>query len=228
MEDKTRGRQVKKISENLILRTACAFAIAFAIAGAAYRFTAVFMRHEPCQAYIVLTVGTIFYAVMGGGALLSIRVKLQPDQRGLSSFLQASIVCGVAFLIPTIIIHWYSSAYGFFTFQAVGIAHTLRFAFMGACIGGLLGSYEKNWQLIIWLAVVGAIGFSIQGIMTQSPDTVMNQWGFLAIKFDFAVMYLVSFAIRGAIAGMVGGALMGWVLRNHRENQSRAQEMSEV
>lgn len=207
---------MRKIGENLILRTACAFAIAFSIPRGVVSFTAAFMHYDPYQVYAVLMVGTIFYAVMGGLALLAIRVKLQSNQWGLSSFLQASSVCGLAFFIPTALIHWSEIN---FTLQSVAIANTLRSAFMGACIGGLLGSYERNWRLLIWLTIVGAIGFSIQGLMTQSPDTYLNRWGFLAINFGFPIMSLVSFSIRGAITGMVGGALMGWILRKHKENQ---------
>jgi hypothetical protein len=217
---------VRKISENLILRSACAFAIAFAIAGAPHGFAAAIMLRESYRVPAVLTVGAISYAVMGGLALISIRVKLRPNEWTLSSFLQATIVCGLAFLVSEGIVEWYSSTYGFFTFQAVDIANALQFAFIGACIGAFLGSYEKDWRLIIWLAVVGTIGFSIQGITRPSLETLLSRWGFFidlyGVRLGFAMMYLVSFAIRGAITGMVGGGLIGWALRNHRKNESRA------
>jgi hypothetical protein len=219
---------VTKISGNLILRGACAFAIAFAIAGAARGFAAGIMHYKPYvqQVYTVLMVGAIFYAVMGGLAVMSIRVKLQPDKRAQSFYLKASIVCGFAFFTTTGIIYWYSFTDRLLTFQAIDIANTLQFAFIGACIGALLGSYKQDRRLIIWLAVVGAIGFSIHGLTRLSPGTLLSRLGFFidlyGARLGFAMMILASFAVRDAITGMVGGALIGWALRNHRKNESRA------
>lgn len=109
---------------------------------------------------------------------------------------------------------------GYFAFT---IAHLIQFAVMGVVVGALLGAVERNWKQVGKSALAGAVGFGLYYLVLEmlfgsNPISALIPGAVGDIHES--IVLAMTFALWGAIGGIISGACLGIANAMRHEDRS--------
>ncbi len=158
-------------------------------------------------------VGTLLYALAGGFGAAVLGLARQPRGRLLPLTWAGALGLGLGYSVTTWIFYIYIyveerlSAY-----LPLMMAHSLRFAAMGAVAGAGLGAVEKNWKQAGRLALAGALGWALYPWVRELVWATHLRTRLIPGLVGEIPHDWMRWAIEWAAGNGIGGALVGGCL----------------